>query len=143
MVPGAAAAAGSGPAAAGRELLRGTFDQAGVTTIRHQVSQHVAAVGLTGQRRDDFILAVNELVTNAVRHGGGIGQLRLWLADGALLCEIVDHGGGIAVGGAAGHERPPVDLAGGWGLWLARQLTDGMTVDTGDHGTTIRLRAAI
>ena len=37
----------------------------------------------------------SELATNAVRHGGGSGRLRLWTDDQVLVCEVSDTGAGI------------------------------------------------
>lgn len=127
----------------GQELLSRGFDSTGVTELRHIVTELASAAGLTGQRRDDFILAVNELVTNAVRHGGGTGQVRLWCVDGNLICEVIDRGTGLPADHPIGQRRPPAEVAGGWGLWLARRLSDTFSVSTGPSGTTIRIQARI
>lgn len=89
------------------------------------------------------MLAVNELITNAVRHGGGRGRIRLWLANQDVICEISDEGAGIEVARLEDQGRPRLDTAGGWGLWLARQLSDRMEVDTGPQGTTVRITAEL
>ncbi|WP_091202621.1 ATP-binding protein [Micromonospora narathiwatensis] len=124
-------------------LFAEAFDQAQVTELRHSVTSCAHAAGLRGQRLDDFVLAVNELITNAVRHGGGQGWLRLWRQAGELVCEVADHGHGISAHRLSDRNRPAPDTAGGWGLWLARELSDTMVVDTGDAGTTVRISAAL
>ncbi|SCE80882.1 Anti-sigma regulatory factor (Ser/Thr protein kinase) [Micromonospora viridifaciens] len=124
-------------------LIAEAFDQAQVTELRHSVASCAYAAGLCGQRLDDFVLAVNELITNAVRHGGGQGWLRLWRQAGALACEVADHGRGISAHQLSDRNRPAPDTAGGWGLWLARELSDTMVVDTGAAGTTVRITAAL
>ncbi|MBY8874456.1 ATP-binding protein [Micromonospora sp. PLK6-60] len=124
-------------------LIAEAFDQAQVTELRHSVTSCVLAAGLSGQRLDDFVLAVNELITNAVRHGGGHGWLRLWRSASEVVCEVADHGQGITAGRLADHSRPAPDTAGGWGLWLARELSDTMEVATGDAGTTVRITATL
>lgn len=134
--------ASSAPARPGALLLR-TFDRAQVTELRHSVAGHAEAVGLDGERLDDFVLAVNELITNAVRHGGGRGGLRLWFADGVLHCAVSDTGAGIAADLLDERGRPEPDAAGGWGLWLARQLSDEMLVRSGTDGTTVRISARV
>lgn len=124
-------------------LIAEAFDQAQVTDLRHSVTSCAHASGLVGQRLDDFVLAVNELITNAVRHGGGRGWLRLWRQSGDLVCEVSDHGRGISAQRLGDRSRPAPDTAGGWGLWLARELSDTMQVDTGAAGTTVRISTAV
>ncbi|MGC4894152.1 ATP-binding protein [Micromonospora sp. DT31] len=124
-------------------LLAAAFDQAQVTELRHSVTAQARTVGLTGQRLDDFVLAINELITNAVRHGGGRGRLRLWHRGGDLVCEVADHGQGISERRLRDRDRPTPETAGGWGLWLARELSDTMEVDSGDAGTIVRITAAL
>ncbi|MGS2613553.1 ATP-binding protein [Micromonospora sp. LZ34] len=124
-------------------LIAEAFAQAQVTELRHSVTSCAHAAGLSGQRLDDFVLAVNELITNAVRHGGGQGSLRLWRQPGQLVCEVSDCGRGISARRLADRSRPAPDTAGGWGLWLARELSDSMEVETGAAGTTVRISAAV
>lgn len=124
-------------------LIAEAFEQAQVTELRHSVTSCVRATGLSGQRLDDFVLAVNELITNAVRHGGGRGWLRLWWQSGSVLCEVSDHGRGISARRLHDRSRPAPDTAGGWGLWLARELSDTMQVETGPAGTTVRISTAL
>ncbi|WP_433115293.1 ATP-binding protein [Micromonospora sp. CA-246542] len=124
-------------------LIAEAFDQAQVTEIRHSVTSCAHACGLDGQRLDDFVLAVNELITNAVRHGGGRGWLRLWQEPGELLCEVADHGHGITPQRLGDRSRPAAETAGGWGLWLARELTDAMEIATSSAGTTVRITTTL
>ncbi|MGC5309463.1 ATP-binding protein [Micromonospora zamorensis] len=124
-------------------LIAEAFDQAEVTEIRHSVTSCAHACGLTGQRLDDFVLAINELITNAVRHGGGRGWLRLWHESSLLVCEVADHGHGISPQRLGDRSRPAPDTAGGWGLWLARELTDAMEVVSSSSGTTVRVTAGL
>lgn len=85
------------------------------------------------------MVAVNELLTNAVRHGGGVGRVVLWVADGQVVCEVSDSGGGLAAARREPAVRPPADQPGGWGLWLAEELTDSFELLTGATGTTVRV----
>ncbi|MGW0431329.1 ATP-binding protein [Micromonospora sp. NPDC003197] len=124
-------------------LVAEAFDGAEVTGLRHAVASYAEESGLAGQRLDDFVLAVNELITNAVRHGGGRGWLRLWREDSTVRCEVTDSGEGIDTDQLGQRTRPAPDTAGGRGLWLARQLSDDMVVSTGARGTTVRISTAV
>jgi serine/threonine-protein kinase RsbW len=89
------------------------------------------------------VLAVNELLTNAVRHGGGKGRLLLWRRGDEVICEVSDHGEGFDGRRLSTGARPAADTPGGWGLWLADRLSDRMEVQTGPGGTTVRISAAL
>nr|WP_249714012.1 ATP-binding protein [Micromonospora sp. NBRC 107566] len=129
----------SSPGVVADPLIQAGFDGGSVTEIRHAVVRSAATAGLSGQRLDDFVLAVNELTTNAVRHAGGHGEIRLWQAGEAVLCEVADDGAGIPRGLADGADRPGPSATGGWGLWLTRRLCDDVAIETGPTGTTVRI----
>ncbi|GAB7043743.1 MULTISPECIES: ATP-binding protein [Catenuloplanes] len=132
------------PPAGAVALLERRFDAAGVTALRHHVAACAATAGLRGERLDDFVLAVYELLTNAVRHGGGQGRLRLWHDPGSVTCEVVDTGGGFDPVTAERPAPPPVPATpGGWGLFLADKLTDDIEVTSGPRGTTVRVTSAL
>jgi anti-sigma regulatory factor (Ser/Thr protein kinase) len=117
-------------------LLFESFDHSRVTALRHAVASCAGAAGLADGRLEDFVMAVNELLTNAVRHGGGSGHLKLWRENGSVVCEVVDRGAGLA---DSPRDRPAVDDPGGRGLWLAGELTDTIEIQTGAEGTTVRI----
>jgi serine/threonine-protein kinase RsbW len=110
-----------------------------VTALRHSIASCAEANGLTGAKLDDFVVAVNELLTNAVRHGGGAGRVSLWVEAGSIVCEVVDRGSGLSRARPVRARRPPADQPGGWGLWLADELTDALKLETGPDGTTVRI----
>jgi serine/threonine-protein kinase RsbW len=112
-----------------------------VTALRHSIASCAEANGLTGPKLDDFVVAVNELLTNAVRHGGGAGRVSLWVEAGSVVCEVADRGSGLRHPRPAKAQRPPANEPGGWGLWLADELTDAMKLETGPDGTTVRISA--
>jgi anti-sigma regulatory factor (Ser/Thr protein kinase) len=95
------------------------FDE--VTTLRHILHAQAGRCGLSEPTRDAFVLAVNELATNAVIHGGGRGQLRLWCDNTHLHCQIRDHGPGLPITDVT-TDRPPLSARGGRGLWIAARL---------------------
>lgn len=110
-----------------------------LATVRHAVTEFAARAGLGGRALGDFVLAVNEIVTNAIRHGGGHGRVRLWHRDREVGCEVSDSGpGGLSP--RSDPDPPPASTAtGGRGMWLAHRLVDSVTVISGEHGTTVRL----
>lgn len=120
-----------------------TFSHGDIGRVRHLVTDWAEHAGLAEQRLEDFILAVNEIVTNVVRHAGDAGWLRLSVADDAVCCEISDSGPGIPPAVQIPNTAPDVSAAGGRGLWLARRLCDQMTVESGPGGTTVRVRTAL
>jgi anti-sigma regulatory factor (Ser/Thr protein kinase) len=114
------------------------FDRDGLSGLRQRVRAHGGE--LTPEKLEGLLVAVSEAATNSVRHAGGDGRLRIWEADGALVCEVRDRGW---IGDPlAGRRRPPEDqVAGGWGLWLANALCDLVQLRTSSGGTVVRLHA--
>jgi anti-sigma regulatory factor (Ser/Thr protein kinase) len=128
---------------AARLLLDAGFTVEEVTPLRQRVEQASRDAGLDPQRVGDWVTAVNELMTNAVRHGGGRGRVRLWRGD-HLACEVSDGGAGFPADDyLARQERPEVTATGGMGLWIVRQLTDSLSIDSGPGGTTASITVAI
>src|SRR6185295_125979 len=64
------------------------FTADGVRGLRREITELARHVGLNAARTDDFVLAVNEVATNSVRHGGGRGTLRAWIDGETIVCEI-------------------------------------------------------
>jgi anti-sigma regulatory factor (Ser/Thr protein kinase) len=124
------------PAPEGAHLR--SFDARGVRDLRGLIAGLGAHVGLTSERTSDVVLAVNEIVTNSVRHGGGGGTLRAWVDGDAVVCEVND--GGYLRDPLVGRLRPPADSPGGRGLWLANQLCDLVQVRNGVEGCVVRVR---
>jgi serine/threonine-protein kinase RsbW len=86
---------------------------------------------------------VNELLTNAVRHGGGSGHISLWREDASVVCEVADHGDGLPEARCGHTERPAPNQPGGRGLWLAAELTDTLELKTGRNGTSVRISSRV
>ncbi|WP_091349315.1 ATP-binding protein [Micromonospora rhizosphaerae] len=119
-------------------LLSESITEVSVVRLRHAVAAAAGAAGLADGALEDFVLAVHELVTNVVRHGGGSGQLRLVRATSSLSCQVIDHGPGA---GEVMVALPNPEMEGGRGLWLAQQLADDLVVDSGPHGVTATVTA--
>ncbi|MFG1995902.1 ATP-binding protein [Actinoplanes sp. NPDC048988] len=128
------------PSGAAGHLLDRRFARDEIALVRHEVTARLRGVGLTGDRLQGYILAVNEIVTNVVLHAGGYGRLLLWTAGDSAWCSVTDSGSGIPARYLSAPEVPETYEVGGRGIWLAYQLCDEVTVATGPIGTTIGLR---
>jgi anti-sigma regulatory factor (Ser/Thr protein kinase) len=106
-------------------------------SIRWFVSRHAHASSLDRNRADDFVLAVNELVTNSLRHGGGAGTLRIWTERDALVCEVRDRG--QYVDPLFGRVLPAPERSSGRGLWVVNQLCDLVQIRSSPAGTAVRV----
>jgi anti-sigma regulatory factor (Ser/Thr protein kinase) len=117
------------------------FTTHGLGAIRSLVAKHGEQAGLAESSREDLVLAVNELVTNSVQHGGGGGTLRIWPELGALVCDVRDRG--FIGDPLVGRLPPPVDQYGGRGLWLVNQLCDLVQIRSSPDGTVVRVHMRI
>ena len=68
------------------------FENGPLDALRHFVAARAAAAGLGQARVVDLVLAVNEVASNSIAHGGGRGLLRVWQADDRIVCEVRDRG---------------------------------------------------
>ncbi|NLU78310.1 ATP-binding protein [Micromonospora sp. HNM0581] len=120
-------------------LLSESFTAQTVTALRHLLTARVSAAGLTGDVAEDLVLAVHELVTNAVLHGGGRGRLDVFRRADLLVCEVTDHGD--VRGGDLPMNLPATNTPGGRGLWLAHHLTGALTITRRPDGLTATVTA--
>ena len=88
------------------------------------------------------VLAVSELVGNAVRHNGdgarGTLTLRLSMTARRLRLEVVDSSAGRPT-----VKRPPADAEGGRGLWLISELSTRWGVEPAPPGKCIWVEVAL
>ena len=124
------------PAPAGdpRELR---FEIKTLPLLRRFVTRVAGQAQLEEQRLADMLMAVNEVATNSVCHGGGGGLLRIWREPDRVVCEVSD--GGLIDRPLAGRVRPGIAQPGGRGLWLANQLCDLVQVRSFAEGSVVRL----
>jgi serine/threonine-protein kinase RsbW len=123
--------------------LAQNFTAEELAALRHAVHDSARACGLAGDALDDFVVAVHELATNAVRHGGGCGRIELRREDDTLLCDIIDHGTGFPDGVPARAGPPSPQTPGGRGLWLVQHLTDTMLITDTPGGVTVSVTACL
>jgi len=105
--------------------------------VRRVTAEWLVRAGLPQERASDFVLAVNEIATNAVRHGSPKASLQLRLDGSAVLAEVGDSGHWPPEPAAAAKERD------GMGLALASQVCDRVEIRTGNDGTTVILRMSL
>ncbi|OOV16695.1 anti-sigma regulatory factor [Streptomyces avermitilis] len=104
--------------------------------VRQFALAQAMRLGMAGERLMDVELAVAELTTNSVVHGGGRGTLAVWAEQGQLVCEVRDAG--RLTDPLAGRRPPERGQLGGRGLMLVHYVSDLVRVHTGDDGTTVR-----
>ncbi|GGS55858.1 MULTISPECIES: sensor histidine kinase [Actinokineospora] len=106
--------------------------------LRDLVTIRASAAGLDRDRALDLTLAVNEIVTNSICHGGERGTLRVWTEPDAIVCEVSDSG--HLDSALIGRVAPLPSVRGGRGVWLANQLCDLVRIRScPKRGTVVRL----
>jgi anti-sigma regulatory factor (Ser/Thr protein kinase) len=98
--------------------------------------------GVAADVADDVLLALDEAVGNAIRHGSRGGRpvlVSLDVDDGWVHMSVRDHGPTaelpcLPVG------PPPSMALGGRGLWLISQLVDEVRLERAGRGTVLSLR---
>ncbi|MFD6891115.1 ATP-binding protein [Streptomyces sp. NPDC059957] len=111
---------------------------AAVAEARRSAWSFLEALGPSGidpERADSVVLVVSELVTNALRHGGGAYTLRLTVHPGIIEVAVEDS-----------DPRPPrmrtpdlVDGTGGFGWHMVNDLALATVVTpTPEGGKTVR-----
>jgi anti-sigma regulatory factor (Ser/Thr protein kinase) len=118
-----------------------SFGAGGLACVRDYVARRARAAGLGPSRCDDLVLAVNEVASNSVRHGGGRGELRIWRERETLLCEVRD--GGRLDDPLAGRRRPRLMEIGGHGLWIANQVCDLVQLRSFADGCAVRIHMRV
>ena len=134
---------GAVPATPAKDLFTRDFTGADVTPLRHDLRHHAEAAGRHDDALDDFVAAVNELVTNAVRHGGGQGTVRLTFSVDTLIADVSNRGTGFAGDLPVSAGPPPGDIPGGRGILLARLLTDTLMISDGPDGLTVTVTRCV
>lgn len=118
------------------------------------VSESVADLGLTAGRLEKLKTAVAEATMNAIEHGNDnrsdlAVDIEVLLCGAEIIVAITDRGARGDAGPLAseGHGEVP-DLARklsgeqeprGWGLFLIRNMVDGVEVTASEERRTVRL----
>jgi anti-sigma regulatory factor (Ser/Thr protein kinase) len=129
------------PAGAASWLVR-LADLAGV---RRYVLDSATLAGLDTSQAERFVLAVNEIMINAIQHADGQATVEVSAnrvtaeRDGDVTVTVTDSGPGFDR--EVTPDLPPADQLNGRGLWLVHRMCDDVVISTSPHGTIVRLRA--
>jgi anti-sigma regulatory factor (Ser/Thr protein kinase) len=116
--------------------LRSWYVGQDLERFREQLAGDLVAEGVPRAKALEMLVAATEVATNAVRHGGGIEEVRVGRVDGRFVCEVIDRGGGFD-DPVAGYLPPRPGR--GRGLWVARQLTWRVESFRTPRGFTVRM----
>ena len=111
--------------------------------LRRSVAQTLG--DLNQEVVDDVLLALDEAVSNAIRHGsrGGEQVLVTVESDDEWVEMTVRDGGPTPRLPRLPAEPPPVLQTGGRGLWLILQLVDEVRLQRIDDGTRLTMRRRV
>jgi serine phosphatase RsbU (regulator of sigma subunit)/anti-sigma regulatory factor (Ser/Thr protein kinase) len=126
----------------------GTFSQrlpaepASVRSARLGVRGWLRMHGLVPDRADDLLVAITELVTNAVRSARSAVEVRAWTTPEVVWVEVTDDGAGFDP--SIPHDARELDPLAerGRGLFLVAALGDECTIESGPNGTVVRCAVA-
>ena len=118
------------------------FTSTDLPRVRRLTVTWATRAGMSAEAADDFVIAVNEIATNAVRHGSPRASLRLWVSGGAGVAEIRDSGHWAAAAAPTPLPRRPAEQ-GGMGLEVARLVCDDLQIKATSAGTAVLLRMAL
>lgn len=120
-----------------------TFTMGDLPQVRRFTEEWAWQAGMSAAGATDFVIAVNEIAANAVRHGSPQAALRLQVAADSLTAEISDNGRWqLAMPPAPADDG--ARAAGGWmGLRIARLACDEVQITLGAGGTVVLLRMPV
>ncbi|MFB7244034.1 ATP-binding protein [Streptomyces populi] len=128
------------PAAAGGAITSAATARDHVRTL---LSEHGRTGGENPDAVIDVLLVVSELVTNAIRHGGGLAGFDATLTDGGVRLAVRDNSDVVPVQAYGTGEIPRTDRAhrtNGYGWPLIIRISDAVTVEPcPGGGKTIRV----
>ncbi|MFF5212524.1 ATP-binding protein [Streptosporangium sp. NPDC000396] len=128
------------PPDAGAAVAERAFHLPDLPDVRDFAAAEALRRGMSQESLADFLVAVNEVATNAVTHGHATARavLRIWTADRTLVVEIHDEGRWNPRE-TPGMVPPASHATSGMGLWVARMVSSGLEFETGAAGTFITM----
>jgi anti-sigma regulatory factor (Ser/Thr protein kinase) len=124
----------AGPA----DVHRGRFQRAELDRVRRDVHRTMADRGVPTATIESFVVAMNEVVSNALQHGRPPVSLDVWSTPDRSVCVVSDSGPGFD-DPLAGYVAPSLRGAGGLGLYLTRHLCDRVSFERGAGRFTVRV----
>lgn len=118
------------------DLVTQRFARGDLQRIRRLVERAGRRLGLSPTRTDDLVLVVNEIATNAIRHGGGSGTLTMVSRSDGVSVEVRDRGPGLPA--HTRGELPAATSIGGRGLWIVRRRCRCLSIASSEHGVAVR-----
>lgn len=109
---------------------------------RRLLRERAIQLGARPDRVEDMCLAGDEVLTNALIHGGGVARALIWAEGDHLICQVEDLGPGVR-DPLTGYHPPDLISVGGRGVWLARQVADLLQIAPGTQGTVVRLHVRL
>lgn len=106
-----------------------------LSSARRWAEERALALGVDGERIAVLQFVLSELLANALRHGGGCGELRLWREGPDIVCRVHDRG--RLLDPLAGRRWPDDAAPGGRGLMLVHQLARLVRMHSDSTGTTV------
>ncbi|GAA3085030.1 ATP-binding protein [Streptosporangium carneum] len=108
--------------------------------VRDFATAQAVQSGMSEEALADFLVAVNEVATNAVTHGHPTAKavLRMWSVGRVLVVEIHDEGRWTPET-PPGQTPPAPHATSGMGLWVARMVSSDIRFETGAAGTFITM----
>jgi anti-sigma regulatory factor (Ser/Thr protein kinase) len=108
--------------------------------LRSALGRYFGAVGVEGTHAAALLLCADEALINAVAHAPQAPVLvAAWVREERFVLEVSDEGPGFDVSRAGHHALPDLDADHGRGLFLIHQLMEDVRIESGEHGTTVRM----
>lgn len=115
----------------------------GMHALRSTLAAHASMFGASDEQIESLLIVASELATNAIRHGGGNGRLRMWHRDDVLYCQVSDEGPGITDPTIGATPPDPTDADAHRGLWICRNLAEELTIQPNPGTAGVTITAAI
>jgi anti-sigma regulatory factor (Ser/Thr protein kinase) len=112
--------------------------EGGPRGFRQVLSAELGAAAVSELDAGSMLVAAEEVLANARRHGGETLSVQVGRVGDRFLCEVSDDGPGID-DPLAGFRPPRPGHADGAGLWVARQVTKQLELVPSPQGATVRL----